>query len=288
MTKNQNKSWKQLTLPFNSKLNDTLQQQHHAAQFIALTGHYLIPQKADDSNTNMIYISEGDLLVGNDLPNGLRVALKLTDLRIRILDKDNNTKKEIALDGKTKKDVFDELKQSLSDLDVDVLGFKNELHYEMPVLQLDKSAVFSVKNEFNFIENSIYRYNAEIVLNKIATNFDKAESVKIWPHHFDTGTFFPLSHSDNGDLTSSIGIGWTIPDNMVNEPYYYLSFWSKNPIEDLEELKPLVAGEWMMPIWNGAVLKHSEILKEKSAVKQYKLAISFFKSCIEILTNSRW
>ena len=56
---NTKKDWELLTLPFNEELNEALQQQHHAPQYIALVGHYLIPQKADDSNTNMEYIPAG-------------------------------------------------------------------------------------------------------------------------------------------------------------------------------------------------------------------------------------
>jgi len=280
-----NIKWKPLTIPFNNDLNDTLQQQHHAAQFIALVGHHLITQQPDDSNTNMEHVSYGDKLLGNTLPNGLRVALQLTDLRISILGKDNNAEKEIDLDGKTKQEVFDELKQSLSDLDVEVVGFKNEMHYEMPAHQLNKGAAFSVHDKQYFIENALYRHNAEIVLHEIAKDFEQAEPVKIWPHHFDTGSFFPVSRNDKGELTKSIGIGWTIPDSMVNEPYYYLSFWSEKPMESLEEPSPLDAGEWMMPVWNGAILKHSEIIKQTSAETQFKLVESFFYQGLGILLN---
>jgi hypothetical protein len=69
------KNWKTLTLPFNDDLNDALQQQHHASQFIALVGRHLIPQQPDDSNTNMQYLLDKELLVGNELANGMRLAL---------------------------------------------------------------------------------------------------------------------------------------------------------------------------------------------------------------------
>ncbi|MCD4663677.1 MAG: hypothetical protein K8R68_00305 [Bacteroidales bacterium] len=42
----------------------------------------------------------------------------------------------------------------------------------------------------------------------------------------------------------------------------------------------------MIPGWNGAILKHSEIFKEKSAEKQYKLVEYFFTSGINILTDT--
>ena len=232
----QNKIWKPLTMDFNPELNDALQQQHHAAQFIALVGRHLIPRQADDSNTNMQYIFDGDLLLGNALPNGMRVALHLTDLEISVLDKENIAKKVIALEGKTRKEGFDELKQALSDSGIDVRRFKNELHYEIPSHQLDKGAVFSVRNQYHLIENTLYRHNAEIVIQEIANAYDHAEAVRVWPHHFDTGSFIPVSRNSKDELTQSIGIGWAMADGMVNEPYYYLSFWSEKPDDGLKAL----------------------------------------------------
>ena len=281
--KNINKEWKLQSLAFNDDLSDAIQQQHHAAQFIALIGHHLIPKKADDSNTYMEYMHGNDLLLSNALPNGLRVALHLTDLSISILDKENNYTNRIPLEGKTKQEVFDKLKQNLSDLGLDITGFKNELHYEIPPHILDKGAVFSVKDENYFIENTIYRQNAKIVLNEIAQVFKQIEPIRIWPHHFDTGAFFVISKNEQKEASQTIGIGFAIPDSMVNEPYYYLSFWSDKPIEGLDKLPILDAGEWMMPNWNGSILKHSDILKAGSAGEQHGLVKSFYNSGINLL-----
>ena len=78
--KTQNKNWRLLSLPFSPELNDAIQQQHHAAQFIAMAGRHLIPQQPDDSNTNMQYLPELEALAGNQLSNGLRLALQLENL----------------------------------------------------------------------------------------------------------------------------------------------------------------------------------------------------------------
>ena len=280
---NTKNDWKLLTLPFNEELNDALQQQHQAAQFPAMVGKYLIPQKADDSNTNMEYIPAGELLLGNEMPNGLRVALQMTSLKLEILDKDGKPKKTISHIGKTKQRVFDELKQSLLELGVNVTNFKNELHYEIPPYPLDKGAVFYIKNESDFVENTNYRQNAKIVLNEIASEFKQKELIRIWPHHFDTGAFYVISKNEKGETAQTIGIGFAIPDTMVNEPYYYLSFWSEKPIKDIDKLPALNAGQWMMPNWNGAILKHSEIIRNNSASGQHEMVKSFYLSGIKML-----
>lgn len=277
------RDWKLLSIPFNMEIHDALQQQHQAAQFIALVGKHLVPNIVDDSNTNMDFVFKDNLLRGNTLPDGFRVALGLTDLRLRILDQENNTKKEISLVGKTKQTVFEELKQSLFDLGVDVTNFINELHYEIPPHSLDKGAVFSLKNESSFIENTNYRHNAELILQEIAKPFEQAEAVKIWPHHFDTGSFIPVAKNEKGELSQSIGMGWAMPDTMVDEPYYYLNFWSEKPMDNSDNLTALPVGQWMMPNWNGAVLKQSEIMQQKTAEEQFEIVKSYFKQGIDIV-----
>lgn len=278
-------NWKNQSLAFNEDIADALQQQHHAAQFIAMVGKYLISQKEDDSNTNMQYMPDGELLLGNKLPNEWQLALDLTNLNLYLFDKEFKRKSEIQLNGKTKTEVFDELKQALAAYDFDVSAFKNDLHYEVPTHKLDQNLPFSIRYKNLFQENSTYRHNAEIILNEIVTNINNAEPVRIWPHHFDTGSFISLSRNDQNIVSSSIGIGWAMPDSMISEPYYYLSFWSETPLSNLETLPALSAGQWMMPNWNGAVLKHSEILSKKNAAEQYNLVKSFFTSGMSILVE---
>ena len=279
------KNWKLQTLTFDENIHKAILQQHHAAQFIAMAGRHLIPRQPDDSNTSMQYLPEQELLAGNELSNGLRLALQLSDLKLCLLDHDGNCKNKISLNGKSKQMVFEELKEMLAGLGLNVSKFKNELHYETPPHKLDKGAAFSVNDKKHFKESTICRHNAEIVINEIAGEYDNAEPVRIWPHHFDTGTFIAVANNDKGELSKSIGLGWAIPDSMIDEPYYYLSFWSEEPLEGFDNPAPLNAGKWLMPDWNGAILRHSELAAVNSAPEQHGLVKSFFSSGIQILTN---
>ena len=280
-----NSKWKIQSLAYNKDIADALQQQHHAAQFVAMVGKYLIPQKEDDSNTNMQFMLDRGLLLGNKLPNEWQIALDLTNLNLYLFNKEFDRKSEIHLNGKTKTQVFDVLKQTLADFDFNVSALKNELHYEIPTHNLDNKLPFSIRYKNLFQENTVYRHNAEIVLNEIVADNQQAEPVRIWPHHFDTGSFIPIVKNDQDKVSSSIGIGWAIPDSMINESYYYLSFWSEKPEDGLKILPALAAGQWMIPNWNGAVLKHSEILSRKTASEQHKLVKSFFTSGMNILID---
>ena len=281
----ENTSWKLQTLDFTSELNEALLQQHHAAQFIALAGHYLILQQPDDSNTNMHFIVDEELLVGNSLSGDLYIALHLPTLKLSILNGANTCLKEIILEGNTRNKVFDELKAGLENLGIDVSALRNELHYELPSHPLDQGDAFSITESSFFLENSLYRHNAQIIISTLAARFEQSAPVRIWPHHFDTGTFVPLAYNEKGDLAQSIGMGWAMPDSMVSEPYYYLSYWSEETDLNFKELPKPDAGQWILTGWKGGVLNHSDILKCNTAEEQHKQVSTFFNSGIEIITN---
>ncbi len=273
-------NWKTLSLAFSDKMKDALEQQHYAAQFIAKAGRHLIPQQPDDSNTNMEYIEENKWLLGNPMPNGMQVALYLPELKLFVLSDCGEIKKTISLNGKTKNAVFAELAQNLADLGIDVSNFKNELHYQIPEHPIANGGVFSTANSDELIENTKLRHNANIILNEIASEIENAEPVKIWPHHFDTGSFITVATNSKGEASQTIGIGYAIADSMVNEPYFYLSFWSDG-LNEAPEFEPLPAGRWMMPQWNGAVLTLSDMLTESNAEAQHQMVKSFFEQGIK-------
>lgn len=276
-------NWKLLQLPFNQKMHDALQQQHHAAQYLALVGKYLIPQEADDSNTNMQFLPEKNILAGNRLSNGFRTAFNPNTLEISLLDKNDSVVAGFSLSGKTKQQGFSELKQMLSENRIDASALKNELHYSIPANKLDKGAAFEIKEKIDFPENTKQRHNAELVLNELVTANQHAVPVRVWPHHFDTGSFIPLSYNKKNEVSQSIGIGWAIPDTMVSEPYFYISFWSEKTVDNFNQLPSLPTGKWITSGWQGGVLKLSDILVGTSADAQYEIVKLFFDSGIEIL-----
>ncbi|WP_303918686.1 hypothetical protein [Draconibacterium sediminis] len=274
--------WQLLTIPFNQKFKNVLLQQHLAAQFIALTGRYLIPQKPDGSNINMQYSSEKEMLLGNYHPDGWAVGIQLRNLAVLILDKNENTKTELPLEGLTFDKAFNEFKGALQSLEIDVSGLKIEQPYDIPTNGLSEGKFFN-PGELATSENIHYRHNARLIINELAKLFNDVEPVRIWPHHFDTGTFATIARNEKGASSKTIGLGWAIPDSMVSEPYFYLSFWSENSLNTENVPEKLPAGKWMLPNWNGAVLSVSEIIQKESAEEQYSLLKEFFETGIESL-----
>lgn len=278
--------WKYLSKPFNSEIGEALILQHQAAQLIAIAGKYLIPEAEDDSHTNMEYDPLNHRLVGNSLPDGFRVALGLKELSIQILNQKGTLGNSFRLAGKTKNQAFDELKRALANSGVDVSELKNVIHYQIPQHKLDEGSSFEIGNEQDLFENALYRHNAKIILNEIASGFEYGQAIRVWPHHFDTGAFFTISKNERGDAKQTIGIGFAIPDSMVKEPYFYLSFWSEEPLKTQANSWSIDAGKWLLPEWNGAVLKLSEILKMDTASRQFNLVKSFYNSGIKTILDA--
>ena len=111
MKTSEKNTWKFLTQSFTRDLHNVLLQQHDAAQPIALAGKHLIHPQPDDSHTNMEYLADREWLIGNELPNGLRVGLQLTDLKLFIIDQEMKYRTELPLAGLNKQQIFDQMKQ---------------------------------------------------------------------------------------------------------------------------------------------------------------------------------
>jgi len=272
--------WKLQTLVFDNKMQYNLQQQHHAAQFIALVGHHLITQKEDDSNTNMEFQTVGNILIGNPLENGLRLGMRLIDFKLEIIDSNNKVLSGISLNSKTKLQIFYELKEELTKYGVDVSKLSYDLHYEIPDYNILDDKIFSVDEKY-LRENAFYRHNANLVLKDILSEYDNSEEIKIWPHHFDTGSIINIEKNAKGEPTNSIGLGFAISDSMVNEPYYYLNFWSEQQLEISSKINSPGQGKWMFPQWQGAVLPISVINSGKSPESQKLIAYEFLREGIE-------
>lgn len=277
--------WRRLTHNFNEEINKAMQVQHLAVQFISLTGRYLLPEKEDKSNITMQYIPGNEMLLGGQHPDGWLVNLLLKNLVLQIRDDNMTVLGETPLEGKTFPEALLEFKKELIKAGADVSMLKTEQPYELPADPLEKGMFFKAGPPDAVEENIRYRHNANVVLNELRADYADTCPVYIWPNHFDTGFTFPIEHNKEGKETKSIGMGWAIPDDIVDEPYYYLSFMSDQPVDEHAVPGELAAGKWMMPRWNGATLPLSEIVREQDEEAQYRMVKTFFESSAQQLID---
>ena len=193
-----NQDWKFLSLKFDKALEEVLMHQYFAAQYIAIVGRHLIPQREDDSNTSMHFDVGRQQLMGEKLKGEKRMVLHLQDLTIRYTEKNTDAFHGLSMDGLTREKAYQGIKQMLDDHGVHTGPLTNELHYDLPEHPLLKGSLFNAGESHHISENISYRHNAEVALQNILVGFPEAEPVRIWPHHFDTGSLIPVSHDENG------------------------------------------------------------------------------------------
>ncbi len=278
-------NWKLLTHKYTDEIHRTLQVQHLAAQYISLTGRYLLPENEDKSNITMQFVPGEEMLLGHQHPDGWLIALLLETLVLQIRNDNMTVLSQIPLEGKTFAEALIEFKKELNKTGADVSMLKTDQPYELPMHSLEKGMFFTIGPEDAVKENIKHRHNANFVLNELRTGYTGTCPVYIWPNHFDTGFTFPIEHNKEGKETKSLGMGWAIPDDIVDEPYYYLSFMSEEPIDENATPGKLADGRWMMPAWNGAVLRLSEIVAEKKADSQFHMVKTFFESAAQQLID---
>jgi len=278
--------WIPLIFPYTPRMQEIYLQQYHAAQFLALSGKHLIPPEADDSHTNFRFNPHLRMFVGNKLTRNKRLGLHLDHLTLHILDEHKQSLTEFKLEGKTRVEAYNELIYLLVNDNINVSNLKHELHYETIDHPLMHGSVFELGDPKLTKEVIAHRHNAERVLEKVIPNSGQATPIRIWPHHFDTGTVIPLTYTSGGNYKSSLGLGWAIPDNLVDEPYFYLSFWSAEIQLLPSHLPELDSGQWKTPGWNGAILSLSEILEFPSPEKQEQAVVAFFRSGMKSIKQS--
>jgi hypothetical protein len=280
----QKKEWQTFQLANPSTLNNTNQQLHRAAQFIAMVGNSLFPNAGDDSHSNMRWSDRLVGLVGRLLPLNIpvRLALIYDGFELRFVDKQYHTFSGLQLEGQNRRVINDWIRQTVT-----VLGGRAEelrpiRHYKLPHHSTDRGAPFRRTSTLELQELARYRHNAQLILEEMSSQFDNASPVRIWPHHFDTGSLLPVAFDDDGKMTQSVGIGLAVSDDYYNELYFYVNHWSADGralnYDDLPELPG--GGHWHRKGWSGAILKASALTEVEKGSGQYEKAWRFLRAGI--------
>ena len=278
------KNWKRLEVKTPSDMQEASNTLHQAAQFIAMAGSNFIPEKADDSHTNAKWYPEKNWLVGNTIETTsgkIRVALDYPLLVLIITDDDLKPIFEVALDGKTRKEVLGWLKEKLTLLGLDVSAFKPEMHYDIPDSPVMHGKAFKMKNPLYYMELAFYRTNGNLLLEYFTQQAKPGEPVRVWPHHFDDGSYLPLAFDKKGAVTGSISLGIAVADPYYPQPYFYVTAWKSKGINYDNLLELQSPGKWHKHEWMGQVLESSEIAKFDRAKEQLELSYNFLKQAVD-------
>jgi len=265
-------------------LAPAIAQIHRGVQFISMIGKYYLENLADDSHTNMEWLPEQRVLAGRWISTQkgrFRLAMAPSALELTFLDEELKGDSNIGLDGHTKNEVLSRVRSELDKRGVDGSLLKMELHYQIPPHETDEGLPFKLFDQSLFDEVIRLRENAEAVLHLFQGRFDTASDVRIWPHHFDSGSYIPRTFDEEGNAVTSFSIGYAIPDGSIDEPYFYVTTWSAKGDNKYENLPRLPHGEWLLTPFQGAILRLSEIESTEDADSQGQMVYGFLEAAIE-------
>lgn len=238
-------------------------QMHLAAQYLAAAGISFLEKKDDDSHTNLGFNIEDSRLESHILSeNGDQLCLNYNDFSLQWKSKAKTVTFE--LDGATHQDVLN----WLADTSKRYLNkeYTYNLHYDLPY-NINDSYTFQLESTEDLQELVQLRTLAQLSLEQINTDFNKTASIRVWPHHFDTGIYAQLI-----DNAISYGLGLAIPDNLSDVHYLYISGYKEGKAIEPTNFSTLNNGTWINKDFKGAILPATQISKYE--------AISFFKETI--------
>ncbi len=249
---------------------------HRAVQLISLTGVNLITALPDDSQNTTVWDDKSSTILGRSFElnqNTYQMGIRLTPFELVLLNKNLETVNSIDIGGMDQPALYSIWEDWLNNL-----GVKGELvtklHYDLPKNEHYRSNQFDgVTTEFAkaWSELRYFANNAMENLNKLA---GITSEINIWPHHFDTGVYYPITEA-SGEVTQSIGAGLGIADSMISEPYFYIYGWTKEGLIDYTKAPKLTKGKWLTKSWQGAILKVSDAASLESINTFFKTSYQF-------------
>ena len=230
---------------------------HQLSQIIAKVNRTFVPKKADDSHTNFFFDPLSHRLYGRWIKTkdqNIILTLNLQTNKFEWLDDSLSTLHSIDIVGFKYEQLEDYVEGSLEEFGLDKNGFRNEMHYKIPVYSfLNKSFEKFDKNSREVWE--LYRGLANGSCNVMSGFLQAVGEIRIWSHHFDTGIYVTPNKS------IGLGFGLAMKDDMVGNPYFYFSGYGLNGKEiDYTNVPDLDSGKWIInDQWKGAVLSLEEI-----------------------------
>ena len=265
-------------------INKVTEQIHVAVQYLAMAGKFLVKPKSDDSHTNMGWLPLKEKFISHPFGEDQKyfMILRPETMEIGFLDGHNHLLDTFSLKGKTQKEGTKWVKKNLKKF-----GFRSkykiDLHYDLPPyseLGVNKFKRSPKKAHQAF---SKLRDWADFFITKNKVDFPLAEENRTWPHHFDHAAYIPLVQTENGETTKSLSLGMAIHDDLINEPYFYVSAWDAGKVLDMKDMKQLSSGSWHNEGFKGATLALSAVLAKEAFTDQLNSIDLFFQESIKQL-----
>jgi hypothetical protein len=263
-------------------LADARRQTHHAAQLATAAGISFLSKQADDSHTNLEWLPGLGALASRVVPSTapFRIAVRIMDLELRILDDRNATVACLGLNGRKIADAEAWVRARVRERGAPAAKFTLAKHYKIPHHAVGDGSAFDTSDRAAFTELAAWFDLAAEALESVRARYDGSE-VRCWPHHFDIATLTTVEGS------KTVGVGLEPGDTYYDEPYFYVN--ASPPPPAGAALAPLAGdGVWHTDEWFGAVLPASRIRsapRSKSQVEEF--LDSAIAACRQLVLDRR-
>jgi hypothetical protein len=237
---------------------------HIAAQYLTTVAISFLEKKEDDSHTNLGW-SKGALHTRVLSKHNCILSLDYSTFSL-IWSNDVGFKKSLELNRKKHSEIVHWIRQIALQAKQNLV-YEYSLHFELPYEKMNSEFVFQKPSEAITSELIQKRTLAQQALENI---LKKEVSIRVWPHHFDTGAFFRTKN------TLGIGLGMAVPDAMIDDFYFYVSGYQGHNAVELPSTTTLEKGSYFSEGWKGFALPVSGISEAE--------ATSFFKAAIDQYT----
>ncbi len=232
-------------------MRSTIQPLHLAAQYLAAAGISFTTAKADDSHTNLGWANEENELTTWPLSSkGDRLALNYINFSLVWVQEESRV--ELKLEGKTHKEILDWIAERAKDNGIE-RSYEYKLHYELPYpFPEDDFSFRNINYEELAVSTELIRLGY-FTIHDALEEFSLNSEIRVWPHHFDLGAYAKV----NGEL--ALGMGLAIPDDNIDDFYFYLSGYQGENSVETKNFKELTYGVWQKEEWKAATLNVSGV-----------------------------
>ncbi len=241
-------------------------QLHHAINAVMSVGRAFVPPEPDFGHASFQWLS-GDrarglgpgVLAGRTVgaDRAFRAALRLDRPAIVLIDASAATIAEHELHGRTLVEAFEWLSQRIHDQGLDPSALVLKLPRGMPQHRVGEGGPFAFDDVEACAELAAWYDGADALIREISVVEPRATDVRCWPHHFDLASLVKLTDRTDDDAPC-VGVGLSPGDQLIAEPYVYVSPW---PYPSAAALPAAPAGaHWRTQDWVGLYLTASDLL----------------------------
>lgn len=244
---------------------------HIAAQYLAAAGISFLDKKDDDSHTNLGFNAQrGQLETWPLNEKGCIISLDYTQFAIHLVT-DNAIGLTLSLHGKTHGEIL-QLMEKLTTALGTTKKYSYNLHYELPYGKITSDFTFEKPLEQDLDKCLSYRRIAQYAMETVVKNMKFNTTIRVWPHHFDSGGYETINSSKN----IAVGFGMAIPDEIVNDFYLYTAGYRDSEGIDTSKFEQFTCGTWMNAGFKGAVLPMKNV-DEATAIAFFNQSIDRYK-----------